>query len=206
MCKLICWSNHPGLCPLYEYLVYFYWWMCIPLLSCLIWNPRKNLSSLIILISNSLFIISEKSLHIDSLVAPKIISSTYIWTIMKSFQLLFWKELCLLCLSLNHFSKRKELGVSYQLCGACFKPYKAFLRLKTWSGRVWSSKPWGYLTYTSSSINSFRKRTFNIYLKRLYVFISNKCKHDSYSFEYSNRNKGFSEIYTFLMLIIALSY
>ena len=63
------------------------------------WSPKMNLSSHLMLISNSFFIGLKKSLHKDSLVTQKIISSTWIWIIMKFCVLLFWNELYQLCLS-----------------------------------------------------------------------------------------------------------
>ena len=55
------------------------------------------------------------------------------------------------------FSKRKQLILSYQARGACFRPYMAFWSLKTWSRSVWSSKLGGCLTYASSSIKPLKK-------------------------------------------------
>ena len=60
---------------------YLVWRMYMPSSVCLIWSPRKNFNSLIILISNSACISLEKSLHKESLVALNMISSTYIWMI-----------------------------------------------------------------------------------------------------------------------------
>ena len=59
---------------------YFCWWTKVPFEVCLIYKPKRKLSSSIMLISNSLLIIFEKSLQRFSCVAPKIISSTYTWT------------------------------------------------------------------------------------------------------------------------------
>src|ERR1700732_4633146 len=61
-------------------LIYFDLEKKIPPDNCSIYNPKKNLSSPIILISNSFCIRVEKSLHIDAFVEPKIMSSTYICT------------------------------------------------------------------------------------------------------------------------------
>ena len=73
-------------------LIYFVWLMKVPFFSCL--SPRKKLSSPIMLISNSLCVHLENSSQRETLVAPKIISSTYIWTKSISFFFWFlWKEL-----------------------------------------------------------------------------------------------------------------
>ena len=57
-------------------LMYFYWLIEIPFDDCLICRPRKNVSSPIMLISNSFPINAENSSHKCSEVASKIISST----------------------------------------------------------------------------------------------------------------------------------
>ena len=61
-------------------LMYLDWLIKIPSGSWIICSPRKNLSSPIRLISNSLVINSENFLHNEDFVEPKIISSTYICT------------------------------------------------------------------------------------------------------------------------------
>lgn len=60
-------------------LIYFNWCMDIPTLVQFIYNSRNKASSSIMFISNSLFIIKANSLHNTSLVAPKIMSPTYIF-------------------------------------------------------------------------------------------------------------------------------
>src|ERR1700732_204993 len=57
-------------------LTYFDWDMKFPPSNCSICNPRKNLSSPIILISNSCCIRVDNSLQREVLVDPKIMSST----------------------------------------------------------------------------------------------------------------------------------
>ena len=69
-------------------LIYFAWLMKVPFFSCLIWSPRKKLSSLIMFISNSLCMHLENSSQRETLVAPKIISSTK----SISFSLVFMKR------------------------------------------------------------------------------------------------------------------
>ena len=56
-------------------LIYFSWLMKVPSFSCLIWSPRKKLSSPIMLISNSLCMHLENSSQRETLVALKIISN-----------------------------------------------------------------------------------------------------------------------------------
>jgi len=56
---------------------------------------------------------------------------------------------------LKLLSIRKDFNLSYHAHVACFKPYKAYLSLKTWSGKWKFLKPWGCLTYTSSIIRPF---------------------------------------------------
>ena len=102
-------------------LIYFAWLMKVPSFSCLIWSPRKKLSSPIMLISNSLCIHLENYSQRETLVAPKIISSTYIWTKSMSFSLVVMKRV----INFPHFKtlfQNKLLNISYHALGACFKP------------------------------------------------------------------------------------
>jgi len=64
---------------------YLVWCMYMPSSACLICSPRKNFNSPIILILDAACISFEKSLYKESLVAPNIISSIYIWMIRNWF-------------------------------------------------------------------------------------------------------------------------
>ena len=72
-------------------LMYLSWLMRMPSFIFLIYNPRKKFNSPIILISNSSCMHFVKSIHRDSLIAPKIISLTYICTINISLYFFFVK-------------------------------------------------------------------------------------------------------------------
>ena len=144
-----------------------------------------------------------KEIFAQRFISSLIISSMYIWTLMKSLPTSLLKRVVSTLPLIKPFSKRKKSILSYQVHGAYFRPYKTFLSLKTWSGRVWSSKPGGYLTYTSSLIKPFKKTLLTSIWKTLMFFMSNKGKHDSYGFK--SCKQGFNEIYTFL-LVIALSH
>src|ERR1044072_1204387 len=73
-------------------LQYLDWCTNIPDLVCLICNPKKKFSFPIIDISNSPCMTLENSLHSDSLVDPKMISSTYICTRSVSLPMCFIKR------------------------------------------------------------------------------------------------------------------
>ena len=64
-----------------------------------------------------------------------IISSTYICTIKIPLPFLFVKRVVSILSQFKSCSIRKDFNIYiYQALGACFKPYKAFFSLKTWSG------------------------------------------------------------------------
>ena len=94
----------------------------IPSFSCLIWSPRKKLSSPIMLISNSLCMQLENSSQRETLVAQKMMSSTYICTKSMSLSLVFMKRVVSIFPILKPFFKRNLLNLSYHALGACFKP------------------------------------------------------------------------------------
>ena len=127
--------------------------MTIPSFYCF---PRKNLSSPIILISNSPCISLEKFLH------RFFISSTknniiYIYLNNKKIIFLMQDEQSFINFSsFKTFLSRKELSLSYQALRACFRPYRAFVSLKTWWRNVLFSKLGSCLTYTSSKMKQFK--------------------------------------------------
>src|SRR3954470_17380723 len=100
------------------------------------------------LISNSACIDSANSFPSVALDVPKIISSTYIKI---SFLKVLQKRVVSTFPLVKPLSRRKELNLSYQALGACFRPYNDFFNLKTYSGELESSKPGGWWTYISSS-------------------------------------------------------
>ena len=74
-------------------------------------------------ISNYLLIVSENHVQRDSLEAPNIILSTYIWKINKlSFLSDLMNKVELIRPLEKPFVMRKELSLSYQALGACFRP------------------------------------------------------------------------------------
>src|SRR4051812_4854650 len=104
------------------------------------------------LISNSACIDLANSFPSVALDVPKIISSKYIWQIKISFLKVLLKRVVSTCLLVKPFSRRKELNLSYQVLGACFRPYNDFFNLKTCYGDLESSKLGGWWTYNSSFI------------------------------------------------------
>ena len=95
--------------------------MSIPSSSCLIYKPRKNISSSIILVSNSPCINFANSSHNDYFVAPKIMSSTYICTTNKLSSSFFKNNVVSTFPLLKLFSIRNLLSISYQALGAYFR-------------------------------------------------------------------------------------
>ena len=114
-------------------LTYLLWLMKMSSFVCLICNPIKKFNFSIMLILNSSCLYFAKSLQRDSLVAPNIISSTYICTIKIFLPFLFIKRMVSILPMLKSFLMRKDFNLSYQALRASFKPYKAFLRFKTLS-------------------------------------------------------------------------
>jgi len=108
--------------------VYFVWWTYTPSLLWLIWIPRKNFNSPIMLMSNSSCINFENSLQRDALVEPNIIS-TYICTTRMSFSRVLLKSVVSTWPLLKSFLIKKLLSLSYQALGACLRPYSDFLSL-----------------------------------------------------------------------------
>src|SRR3954465_15864938 len=96
------------------------------------------------LISNSAYIDLAKSFPSVALEVPKIISSTYIWQIKILFLKVLQKRVVSTFPLVKPLSRRKELNLSYQALGACFKSYNDFFSLKTCSGDLESSKPGGW--------------------------------------------------------------
>src|SRR3954468_19787148 len=98
------------------------------------------------LISNSACIDLANSFPSVALDVPNIISSTYIWQIKISFLKVLQKKVVSTFPLVKPLSRRKELNLSYQALGACFKPYNDFLSLKTCSVDLESSKLGGWWT------------------------------------------------------------
>ena len=61
---------------------------------------------------------------------------------------------------IKSFEIRKVESLSYQALGAYFKLYKVFSSLKIKSEYAGLTNPRSYSTYTSSSINLFKKALF----------------------------------------------
>jgi len=127
-------------------LQYFDLLINIPFFICFICSPRKKFNSLTMDISNSFCISWDNSLRKESLVDPKIISSTFICTKRISCNFLLIKSVVSTFPLVKPFSKRNLLKRSYQALGACFKPYRAFFNLNTWLGLSEFSKPGGWST------------------------------------------------------------
>ena len=127
-------------------LQYFDRLINIPFFVCFICSPRKKFNSPIMDIANSFCISWENSLHRESLVDPKIISSTYICTKRISCNFLLIKSVVSTFPLVKPFSKRNLFNRSNQAVRACFKPYRAFFNLKAWLGFYEFSKPEGWST------------------------------------------------------------
>lgn len=140
--------------------MYLYWCIMVPFFVCLTWSPRKEFNYPIILISNSLPISSSNSLHMDSFVAPKIMSSSYTYTISRFLPLFNRNNVLSILPRENPFSRRNFDNLSYHAVRACFKPYNALFNLYTWFGKSWLSKLGGYCTNTFSFKYPFRKARF----------------------------------------------
>ena len=103
-------------------LIYLVWFMNIPSFSYLICNSRKKVSSSIIRISIFSCINLVNSSHNECLVAPKIMSSTYIYTTNNFLSFFFKNNVVSIFSLLNLFLIRKLLSLSYHALGVCFKP------------------------------------------------------------------------------------
>jgi hypothetical protein len=98
--------------------VYFVWLIKVPSLACLIWNPKKNVRTVIMDNSNLSVIILLNSSQKDLLVEPNIVSSTYIWHTNKSLPIFLVKRVESALPILKPFSIRKSLRHSYHALDA----------------------------------------------------------------------------------------
>ena len=112
-------------------LMYLFWLIKILSLVCLICNPIKKFNSLIKLILNLFYMHFANSLQRYLLVALNIISSTYIYISKISLPFSICEKGGVNLPMLKSLSIRKDFNISYHVFGSCFKPYKAFLSLKT---------------------------------------------------------------------------
>jgi hypothetical protein len=121
--------------------VYLVWHMNVSSFNCLIWKPRKYLSSPIKDISNLSVMILLNSSQNEALEEPKMISSTYIWYTNKSLPIFLVKTVESALPILKLFSIRQSLRHSYHDLGACLSPYSALWSFYTWLRYSSSSKP-----------------------------------------------------------------
>jgi len=97
--------------------MYFYWWVELPDEDCLIWSPKKKLSSPIMFIYNLFLISSAKSAPCSAYFPPKIMSSRYTWT-MSILEPWFLRTLyCKFCILITRVQERSLLGDRTMLLG-----------------------------------------------------------------------------------------